>query len=451
MSKRQTTGLPDKSKSASAKPAEELKGFAKFWDRLLGHPQNRTEREEAFNRLIIRDVTIITVVLGIAIAISVIYDQFIVPNQTVATVNGEAITVREFRDQVRFENARIANQINTVAQQLQAFGQDPQQFLREREPYRTWLNELNFPDQLGQRVLNDMIDNTLAEQQATALGVTVSEDAVQEQVNNFFGYNPTQVALTGAEPTATLTPTITPTPFVSPTPSPIPTNTPSPTPTLEVTAEVTADVTATPTLLPSPTPEPTRSIEEQQQDFSEQVTDYDLNLRQQTGVGQEVIDGSYRTLALQQSIGEYLLTQSNNQTTYVYLRHILVATQEEAQDVIAALSAGESFADLAQAVSTDGGSASNGGIYEWAPSLNYVDAFKDASETLTIGQISEPVETEFGFHVMQVLGRELRDVTEEDRDRVTQALYRDWIADIRTTNEANINRSDNWLDFMPQL
>ena len=84
------------------------------------------------------------------------------------------------------------------------------------------------PDQLGLRVLNDMIDDRLLELEASERNVSVDDDALRQAVEEYFGFDPTAVALIGVEPTETPEPTITPSPFVSPTPSatPEPTATP---------------------------------------------------------------------------------------------------------------------------------------------------------------------------------------------------------------------------------
>jgi peptidyl-prolyl cis-trans isomerase D len=453
MSKRSTTGLPDKGKSVSQQPERQLSRVEKIWEQLLGNPQNRAEREEGFVRLITRTLGVLTAVLALLFGISLFNEQVIIPNQAIASVGGEAITVQQFRDRLRFERVTIANRLNNDAAQLQAFGIDPNQYFSANEPYRTLLNELNFPDQLGRRVLDDMIGDLLAEQEARRLGVTVTQDDIQDQINQFFGFDPTRVAMTGMEPTATTEPTVTPTPFVSPTPSP--TFTPTPTPTMtptpdpEATAEATVEVSPT-FELPTITPMPTLSIEDQQRQFEENVRNYNLSIRQASGIGQEVIDQSFRRQALQDAIAEYLLGEEKR-TTYVRLRHILVATREQALDVIAALNNGEPFSALAAAVSTDSGSAQNGGVYDWAPALNYVDAFRDAALTLEIGAISEPVQTEFGFHVIQIMGREERVVAEADMDRVKQALFTQWLQALRRDNQPNISIASNWVDFVPPL
>lgn len=453
MSRRSTTGLPDKDKSARQQPARQLSRAEKIWEQLLGNPKTRAEREEGFVRLIVRSLGAVALILAVLFGISVFNEQVIIPNQAVASVGGEVITVQQFRDRIRFEQATIANRLSSDAAQLQAFGIDPNQYFSQNEPYRTFLNEINFPDQLGRRVLDDMINDRLVAQEAQRLGITITQDDVQNQIHQFFGYDPTQVAMTGMEPTATVEPTSTPTPFVSPTPSPTPTPTltptATPTPDAETTAEATVEITPT-FALPTITPLPTLSIEEQQRQFEENLRNYTLNIRQATGIGQEVIDDSFRRQALEDAVANYLLGEEKK-TTYVRVRHILVATREQALDVIAALNAGESFAALAAAVSTDPGSAQNGGVYEWAPALNYVDAFRDTTLTLNIGAISEPVQTEFGFHVIQVMGREERVVADADLDRVKQALFNQWRQALRRNNEPNITIASNWVDFVPPL
>ncbi len=443
MSKRQTTGMPK-----VRKVDEAAKGQPTFFDKLLGNPTTRIEREEAINRLIIRGVGALIVVVAVLITFSVVYDQIIVPNQTVATVNGEAIRVSEFRERVLFERARLVNDLNSIASQAQAFGMDVNQLFTS-EPYATWLNEVNFPDQLGRRVLDDLVNDTLARQEAAKLNVVVDDAAVQAQINSFFNYDPTAVALIGAEPTETPIPTETPTPFVSPTPSPTATSTPLPTATPTPNPEATAEATQEP-VEPTPTfpPVPTRSQEEVRSQFEEQVRNYRSGLQRSSGVTGATIDAYFERLALQDAIAK-ALTNGGETTTYVNVRHILVATLEEALDVIAALEKGESFAALARAVSSDTGSGANGGELGWSPASNYVPEFKAAALTLPIGEISEPVQTQFGYHILQVRGREERAIAPNDRSRVLQATYAEWIKRVREENAANVVISDNWLDYMP--
>lgn len=84
--------------------------------------------------------------------------------------------------------------------------------------------------------------------------------------------------------------------------------------------------------------------------------------------------------------------------------HILVATAEEAQAVKARLDAGEDFATVAKEVSTDPGSKDKGGSLGEVPSENsgFVPEFEQAMDQLQAGETSDPVQTQFGFHIIRV-------------------------------------------------
>jgi len=85
------------------------------------------------------------------------------------------------------------------------------------------------------------------------------------------------------------------------------------------------------------------------------------------------------------------------------VRHILVATEAEAKDIISKLNGGASFEDLAKKLSKDTGSAANGGDLDWGTPGKYVKPFSDAMVKLSKGQITEtPVKTEFGYHVIKM-------------------------------------------------
>ena len=81
--------------------------------------------------------------------------------------NDNTITVSEFQDRVRLERALLNLQINNFVANLSASGLDPNQFAGQ-EPLRTWLSQVQIPDQLGNSVVNTMVDNLLVRQQAEA-------------------------------------------------------------------------------------------------------------------------------------------------------------------------------------------------------------------------------------------------------------------------------------------
>jgi peptidyl-prolyl cis-trans isomerase C len=85
-----------------------------------------------------------------------------------------------------------------------------------------------------------------------------------------------------------------------------------------------------------------------------------------------------------------------------HVRHILLGTEAEANDVIAKIKGGAKFEDLAK-TSKDTGSAANGGDLDWASPSSFPPAFSVAFVALQKGQVTEkPVQTQNGFHVIKV-------------------------------------------------
>jgi foldase protein PrsA len=134
----------------------------------------------------------------------------------------------------------------------------------------------------------------------------------------------------------------------------------------------------------------------------------------ETGVTEDAIKKEFET--------------NKDQFTTASVRHVLINftdpdTQKErkkedalkiAKEVKTKLDAGEDFAKVAKEYSEDPGSADNGGLYENTPVSNWVEAFKEAAKTLPLNKISDPVETEYGYHVMKVESR-----TEADYSKLT--------------------------------
>jgi len=83
-------------------------------------------------------------------------------------------------------------------------------------------------------------------------------------------------------------------------------------------------------------------------------------------------------------------------------RHILVETQAQAEAILASLKKGGKFEEIAKKQSKDPGSGANGGDLDWAAPGNYVKEFSDAMVALNKGQVSAPVQSQFGFHIIRL-------------------------------------------------
>ena len=104
----------------------------------------------------------------------------------------------------------------------------------------------------------------------------------------------------------------------------------------------------------------------------------------------------------------------------VRARHILVDTEEEAREILAQLQAGEDFAALAQEYSQDG-SAASGGDLGFFGKGQMVQPFEDAAFALAEGEISDVVQSQFGYHLIKLEERqepEFSDVEESLRQQL---------------------------------
>jgi peptidyl-prolyl cis-trans isomerase SurA len=134
--------------------------------------------------------------------------------------------------------------------------------------------------------------------------------------------------------------------------------------------------------------------------------------------------------------------------TQTHARHILIKTSElvsesEAKSRLAEIKTriegGASFADQAKLYSEDG-SAAQGGDLGWASPGTFVPEFEKAMNALQPGEMSGLVQTDFGWHLIQVLERRNADVTaEQKRQRAVMAIrafksdeaYQDWLRQLR--------------------
>lgn len=122
----------------------------------------------------------------------------------------------------------------------------------------------------------------------------------------------------------------------------------------------------------------------------------------------------------------------------VKARHILVKTKKEAEAIIKRLNKGESFEEIAKKTSTDG-SAAVGGDLGYFSHGQMVKPFEDAAFSLKIGQYTKnPVESPFGWHVIKVEDRRLKqpptfdDVKEMLRTQLIRERYQKLIVDLRS-------------------
>jgi len=421
----------------------------------------RQQREAKQTRIII----IVTIVIGVLILGLVIYglvDQLIVrPRIPVAQVGDEIIRVNEFESQVQYTRVQLLNQTYQYYSFYQQFGQFGESFLQTAQSLASQLSQ---PVALGRDVLDEMIDNILIREAAAERGITASEEEIDEALQEAFGFFP------GGTPTPTQTATVVDTPTLSETSLALVTLTPSPTATelptetpeasstpmeeVESTEETgsaqdgtdaeDAETTPTPELSPTitltPTPFTTEIFGQNLMEFEEIYAPYDFNL-------QDLRD-TFEVQILREKLQEEVTADLVPVQEEVWARHILVETEEEAQEVLNALEAGENFTDLAAEVSIDESNSQQGGDLGWFDKEMMVPEFSEVAFSLDEGEISDPVETGFGFHIIQVIARRESQVPPSEFQIMKQDAFGDWLSERRNARE-DIVIFDEWEDYVP--
>lgn len=137
-------------------------------------------------------------------------------------------------------------------------------------------------------------------------------------------------------------------------------------------------------------------------------------------------------------------------TTEYHASHILVDSEDKAKELKAKIDAGEDFAELAKANSSDTGSAVNGGDLGWFGPGMMVKPFEDAVVALKPGEVSAPVKSDFGWHIIKLAETRvaakpaLDAVRQELESAIQQKVIEEHIT--KVTGEAKIEKPGEGLD-----
>jgi len=287
----------------------------------------------------------------------------------------------------------------------------------------------------------------LIRQEAARRGITVSAEEVESFTQGQFNYYP------NGTPTPTITPTevIVTYPTLSPeqlklvTETPVPTEGPTatlpPTATPDLSATATATSTPAPTATPSPTATP-YTLEGYQGRFDEA-----LKSVEEIGLTEKEYRQLFETELLRSKLFDAVTADTPKEEEQVWARHILVEDEATAKTVIERLKNGEDFAALAVEYSKDTGSAANGGDLGWFGKGQMVAEFEQAAFSLKDGEISEPIQSNFGWHIIQTLGHATLPLTASEYEQSRQTAFDDFLTKLR--DESDIVEYDYWTERVP--
>ncbi|GAB3320059.1 peptidylprolyl isomerase [Haliea atlantica] len=131
-------------------------------------------------------------------------------------------------------------------------------------------------------------------------------------------------------------------------------------------------------------------------------------------------------MADRQGGGEQIVSQTR--VRHILIRPSEILTPEEAREKVAELKsrieAGEDFAELAREHSEDIGSATEGGDLGWTMPGQMVPEFEAAMNDTPVGELSEPVRSQFGWHLLEVLERREQDMSQQAmKNRAMEVLH----------------------------
>jgi peptidyl-prolyl cis-trans isomerase D len=403
--------------------------------------QARLEREQRQTRIImITMIAVVVLVVG-SIGYGILDQRYLQNIRPVATVNGDKISTSFFQAYTRYVRQQLINQATSSYQLAQYFGNDPQTSSYIANQLSQIQNQLA-PEVIGQQTLDELINAALIKQEADRRGIVLSNADIDKGIQEAFDFytngtptptatwNPPATSVPTETATATLEPTVIAT--IALTETGVITGTPIGTPTI------------TPTEAPTATPTP-YTLEGFQSVYQQTVNDLQKNLEFNEQDLRQLIEMKlYREKVSEAYFAELNLPRDEEQ---VWARHILVNDEQTAQEVLTLLQGGEDWTKLAAQFSQDTSNKDSGGDLGWFGRGQMVSEFENAAFSLKVGEISQPIKTDFGYHIIQVLGHETRQLSPSQYQQLEDQKFNEWLA--QQKDAATIKEDGSWKTRVP--
>ncbi len=362
--------------------------------------------------------TLVVLVVGLAVVTTFL----IRPNTQVARVNDTSIS-RATYEKLRRYSVYQTLQNNLLQQQYS--GSSSQVSDADLVALRNVADESNLDEATVSQLINDELLRQASVQQ---FDMKPSEQDLKTYVLKDFAPQPTPPATPEPSPAA---PTITSTQSVTVSVTP---NTPTPTLTPTV-GSPTATPSLTATLPPVPGAEQTAVAL-----YNRYVEALDQSVKPQPGtvfcsVGcPNISESDYLKLIVEpryrhdKVVDKLAATEVMTQVEQIHVQHILTDTEEGAKAIKEMLDKGADFTKLANTQSKD--TAAKNGDLGWTPKedSSFVPEFTEAAFKVPVGQYSDPVKTQFGWHIIKVLERDPKRALAQDIvERKKTKAYDDWL------------------------
>ncbi len=410
---------------------------------------SRREREARRQRQLRWGIGIAAALAVLVLLVFSVNDYIVKPRKVLASINGTEI---QRRDYWKYRSMTLINQASQY-QQFANFVQGDQQtqYLQLAAQARQELDTVWGSTDVDDATLEQMVDGQVFLKNLDSFNLNISEQDVNDYVVRRFG--PSNSALAQPSPSPTLIPeraawaTATaaastaealrnaPVPTSAPLPGAPGANPPSsaaiPTNIPGTTVPSPATSVATP-VAASTAPAGTPGAAEAE---STAVANFD-QFKDATFKTAHMSRKDYDRLIVRPDLAREKVTaaidaQVGQAAEQVHAAHILVDTEDLARSIHDQVTKpAANFEQVAREQSTDQSTRANGGDLGWFTRVEVVPSFADAAFALQPGQISEPVKSQFGWHVIKVYDHARnRAMTDEQIDKVKSARVDAWLAE----------------------
>jgi hypothetical protein len=330
----------------------------------------------------------------------------------------------------------------SVYQLAQFMGNDPNSL----QPIVSQLQSIDgqlYPPVIGRQVLDQMIDDILIKQEAENLGISITEGEIEREIEQAFGYFqdgvPTPTTAPELAPTSTLTELQIS--LIPATSTPIEDKAATTTPSASDEEEDPLSDGDTPTPQPSPTP---ISV----QDFNERYNETITTLNNEYNISQSDMRSAFESDLYKQKVMEKIITDVACEKEQAWAFHILVDDEALAKDIKSRLDEGEDWSLMASTYSTDASNKDSNGDLGWFGKGVMVPEFDEAVFTLDIGETSDPINTQFGWHIIRKIGHEVKPISDQECQQLKLDELNAWLETQR--EKSDITYLDYWTEIVPE-
>jgi parvulin-like peptidyl-prolyl isomerase len=412
----------------------------------------KMQREKMWRRyLIIGTIVVVVLVIGILLY-GLVLQNLIQARQPVAKVGEVNILTSQWQDRVRFQRANLINSAASTIQFAQAFT-DPSfqsSFASQLQQIKAQLE----PVGVGQQTIDSMVEEIIIQKEAEKRGILVSSEDVRRLFEETFGYFPNGTPT--PEPTFEVLPTSTLSSLqmtlIPPTATPLPTAVITATQEITPTAIPTATLTPLPTATAAPTQQPTATPNtvEGLESYKNAIENFDVSFGLNESKFRSLVDQILRAQLYRDRLEESVLNELEVTPTQqqVWARHILVEDEAQAKELYDRLQNNEDFCKLAAEFSTDESNKFSCGDLGWFGAGKMVQEFEEAALALKIGEISLPVKSQFGYHIIQSLGNEERPLDQSTYQSEQTTKFQEWLDSRKAEYQVEV-LEDRWPNRVP--